>query len=268
MNTSDPNSIINALSTLSNSLSNQPTPAISIPTLGFNAPTGNDINAQYQQFLNDAANDPNLINYYNQLLSYAQGDTNLAIQQLQTDYNTGVRQTTENLQNSLSQLGLTFTGEQNSLLDQLNQRGIALTQNPNGSLSYGGGGESQTELQNLNSSQALRQQAQQKSAQQSIENAGLSLNKGITSANEALQNQAISLQQSKQQDITNRANTNFQGWQNQQNFNAQMALQKQQMAMAGGGTGSAPPMPTPGAYPNVGTIQSGYRWNGKGWDPA
>lgn len=197
-------------------------------------PTGADISSQYQQFLNDAANDPNLLAYYNGLITQAQGDTNVAIQNLYNDYQTGVRQTTTNLQNSLAQLGLTFTGEQNSLLDSLNQRGIALTQNGS-QLQYAGGGESQTELGNLNQSEALRQQAQQQSAVQAIQNLGNSYQTGVTSANQELQQSVASTQEAEQQDIISRASNDL-------NASIAQAAQQQNAAnlqqQSGGGSGN------------------------------
>ena len=251
----NPNDILSAVQSLAGSISAPGTP--NIPSLNFTMPSATDLPAQYQQFLQDAANDPSIVNYYQQLLDFAKGDTQTAIDQLKNDYKTAVQQTTDTLGNSLKQLGLTFTGESNSMLDQLNKRGIALTQEgAKGPLTYAGGGQSATELGQLNQSQQLRQEAEQRSAQQSIQNAGIAQTKGITSANEALQNQAISLGQSKQQDITNRANLALSAKQQADVLAAQKAVYgqtsgggssgpktKSQIAAdytAGGGTGDVP----------------------------
>lgn len=233
-----PNDILTALSTLGTSIFNQPTPTVNIPALNFTPPTGSDMSAKFQQFLTEAANDPNLTKYYDQLLAYAKGDTDIAIQQLKTDYTTGVRQTLDTLGNTLKQMGLTFTGESKNLLDTLNKRGIALTQEGrSGPLTYAGGGEAGTEVGQLNDSQKLRQEAEQRTAKQKIETSGLSLNKGITQANQALQNQAIGLGQQKQQDVYNRAGLNFGAYQQSQAIDAQKALYGQ----TSGGSGSSNP---------------------------
>lgn len=202
-------------------------PLPQIQPLNFTAPNMGDISSKWQEFLNRASNDPDIVNYYNNLLKQAQGDTNLAVSMLEKNYQTKTRQTTENLQANLQNLGLTFGQEQNTLENNLNNRGIALTQNGQGGTTYAGGGQAATELGNLNESQQLRQEAEKRSASQFIENAGLTRQKGITSAGQQLQQYGQGLQQQKQTDILNRANTYYNAYQNQQYANYQNQAYKQ-----------------------------------------
>lgn len=223
----NPQDILNAIQTLAgNYASNIPTP--SIPSLNYTAPSASDLSTQYQQFLTRAANDPDIINYYNNLLNQAQGDTNLALNFLQQDYQTGVRQTQANLAGTLAQEQVQSTQEQNNLQDTLNKRGIGLTQGANGKLDYAGGGQSATELGQLNQSQQLRQEAEQRSASQNVENMGINLQKGVTSQGQGLQQYATNLSQQKQGDIANRANTYYGLYQGQQASNLTQAEMKQQ----------------------------------------
>lgn len=262
-NLQDPNSILGAINALAQSVST-PAPA-NLPSLNFTMPTGSDITDKYREFLQIAAKDPGIINYYNQLLAFAKGDTDLAKQQLETDYQTGVRHTTDNLRSSLKNLGLTFGHESDTLLDTLNKRGIALIQDGS-KLAYAGGGQAATELETLNESQRLRQEAEQRTAKQNIENAGIARTKGITSANQSLRNTALSLKQGEQQDVTQRANQAYGAWQNEQVVKAQQALANQQNQANGGGRGPAPDMPTPGSRgPDVNSTQGGWRWTGSSW---
>ena len=231
----DINSILQSISTLAGTYGNN-IPLPTIPSLNFTAPNVGDISGKWQEFLNRASQDPDIVNYYNNLLSQAQGDTNLAISFLEKDYATGVRQTKDNLQATLENLGLTFTGEHNTLEDTLNKRGIALTQGPQGSTQYAGGGQAGTELGNLNESQKLRQEAEQRSASQGIEKMGLTRQKGITSAGQQLQQYGTNLNQQKQSDILNRAQTYFGTYQNQQAADLAQKQQQQNQQMLSGGT--------------------------------
>lgn len=222
----DPNDILNAIKTLSQQLAVNP-PQVSIPTLNLKLPSASDLQSKYVEFLNRAANDPDIVNYYNQLLQQAQGDTRIAQNFLEQDYQTGVRNTMADLQGTLQQLGLTFTQEQNQLQDTLNRRGIALTQDGN-KLTYAGEGQAATELGQLNQSQALRQEAEQRSASQKVTGLGSTLQKGLTSTGQQLAQTTQNLNQQKQADIANRANTYYGMYQGQQGANTQQALTKQQ----------------------------------------
>jgi hypothetical protein len=257
------NDILQAIQTLAGQVGSS-VPAPTIPTLGYTAPNTSDISAKYQEFLNRAAKDPDIVNYYNQILQQAQGDTNIAQGFLENDYQTGVRNTVENLQGSLKQLGLSFATENKQQEDTLNKRGIALTQDANGKLTYGGGGQSQDEIQQTREGQSLRQEAEKRSAQQSITGLANTLKKGISSTGQQLTQTAQNLQQQKNSDIANRAGTYMGLYSAQQAASANDAANKQQFAM----NNPKPDMPAEGAYPNVGTKQGGYRWNGKGWDQA
>lgn len=263
----NPNDILNAISALGAQLAtNLPTPTI--PTLNYTAPNVSDLSSQYQQFLTRAANDPDIVNYYNQLLQQAQGDTTIAQNFLEQDYQTGVRNQIANTSAALKNLGLTFTGEQNSLQDTLNKRGIALTDNGQGGNVYAGGGQAATELGNLNQSQQLRQEAEQRSAQQNIQGLSTTLQKGLTSSGQQLTQYAQGLNQQKQGDIANRASTYYGIYQQNEQAKQQQALADQQNKILSGGGSSnkptAPPVPgNTGA--GVNTTQNGYRWTGTEW---
>jgi hypothetical protein len=156
--------------------------------------------------------------YYVQLAKEAQGDFTRATQILQEDYTKGVRdqriqfaftqkQQVDDLKNTLATLGITNLQDQNSIIDKLNQRGMAVYQNnPDGTpnvlspstitsntdtnvapgesyndtstltnpanSSMGRGGY---ELAQLQESQRLRQEAEQRAATKPIEQAGINL---------------------------------------------------------------------------------------------
>lgn len=78
--------------------------------------------------------------YYQQLATQAKGDFNTAVQMMSTDYQQGVKQAKESLaltqkygtgdlNNTLATLGLTNNKDNQSFLDTLNQRGMAVYQN-------------------------------------------------------------------------------------------------------------------------------------------
>jgi hypothetical protein len=260
MNPQDPGSILQAIQHLAGQVSTA-IPAPTIPSLNYTAPNVSDLSSQFQQFLTRASNDPDIVNYYNQLLQQAEGDTTIAENFLEQDYQTGVRNTISNLQGSLKQLGLTNQQNQQAQQDSLNKRGIALTQGPNGQLSYAGGGEAATEVGQTQQQYALQQEAQKRSASQSVTSAASTLQKGITSAGQNLTQTAENLQNQKNTDIMNRANT-YQGlYTAQQQAAAQAAAQNQQNQA----NSSPPPMPKPGQAMEMGQIQGNYKWTGKGW---
>ncbi len=209
-------------------------PQVSIPALNFTVPT--DIPQKYQEFLARAAQDPDIIKYYSQLLDYAKGDLSLAQSQLEQGYQTGVRQTKDTLRGSLDQLGLMFGKEQQGLESNLNQRGIAMTDIGGGKVAYAAGGQPATELGQLNDSQRLRQEAEQRSASQNIQNAGLKLQSGLASAGQSARNQGLNYEYQQKQDIYNRAQIPYQNYLNNQFIDAQKALAKQQQ---GGSSGQA-----------------------------
>ena len=139
---------------------------------------GGDIGAQYNQYLQQAYQ--NLKPYYQKLLADSNNNLNLAMQNLEQDYQNGMRYTQQDLatysgyavqdfNNAMQKLGLQFPQEQQQLQGQSNQRGIALTQGADGKLVYGGGGESGTELGQLNSDQQLRKQAVDQAQQRNLQ---------------------------------------------------------------------------------------------------
>lgn len=221
-------SIMDAINTLVGQYSNA-IPLPSISNLNFTAPSVSDLSAKWQEFLDRAAKDPDIVTYYNNLLGQAKGDTTLAINFLEKDYQTGVRQNTDNLKATLQSLGLNFGQEQRGMQDILNQRGIALTDMGQGETQYAGGGLPKTELDTLNESQKLRQEAEQRSSGQKIETMGLSRQKGITSAGQQLQQYGSQLNQQKQSDILNRAQSYYNTYQNQQA--AELANKQNQQLM-------------------------------------
>ena len=223
----NPNDILQALSSLGANVSGQ-LPPISMPGLNLQFPNAQQLQDQYQQFLQRAQQDPDIINYYSQLLSQAQGDVTLAQSQMENDYQTGVRNVQANLQGTLAQLGLTNTQEQQGLQNTLNQRGIALTQGDNGTLTYAGGGQPQTELSQLNQSQQLRQEAENRSASQQTAGLQSNLQKGLTSSGQGLAQYGQNLAQQKQGDITNRANQYFGLYQSGLSNQAQQGQYQQQ----------------------------------------
>lgn len=235
----DTANILNAINTLAGQYANNiPLPAIS--SLDFKAPNVSDIDSKWQEFLQRAARDPDIVNYYNNLLEQAKGDTNLAISFLDRDYQMGVRHTGENLTATLQGLGLNFGQEQDTLQNNLNQRGIALTDmgpaqtsGQSAQIEYAGGGQPAKELGQLNESQRLRKEAEQRTASQGIEKMGLSRQKGVTSAGQQLQQYGSSLNQGKQQDILNRAQTYFGAYQNKQA--ADLANQQNQQSLGSSG---------------------------------
>lgn len=225
--------------------------------------------------------------YYTQLIQQANGDYNVVIQQLKQqtdlttrqaaeDYAQTIKQSNENLDAALKTLGLQFPQETQQLLDSLNKRGIAVTQDATqpGGLATAKAGESGYEMGNLTSDQALRKEAVQRSAQQQQDNAALSQkqttekaamsqSQGTTSAQQSLRNTLQGYATQRQSTALSEAQA-----QSQADISAQqLKLQQQQMQNAGGGgAGQRPANPRPGQFIAVDTRQNGYRWNGNSWE--
>lgn len=135
--------------------------------------------------------------YYLQLAKEAQGDFTRAKQILEEDYTSGVRQATEDyltkerttkedLASNLKDLGVTFGQESEQKIDELNKRGMAVYQNnPDGTPNVVGApgadnanlGRGGTEIDRLRQNQTLRQQAVQRTADRTLETAGLTRNR-------------------------------------------------------------------------------------------
>jgi hypothetical protein len=230
--TQNQNDILQALQALGGQYANN-LPQVTIPGLNTQIPSSADMEAMYQQFLQRASNDPDIINYYSQILNQAQGDTQIAQNFLEQDYQNGTRNIQDNLTASLKQLGLTNTQEQNTLQDTLNKRGIALTQNDNGTTSYAGGGQAGTELGNLTQSQQLRQEAETRSASQQTQGLQTQLQKGLTSTGQQLTQTAQNIDQQKQAEIASRANQYFGLAQSGIGVNLQQGIQGQQQQILG-----------------------------------
>ena len=229
--------LMSAIQKLISNTSNVATPTI--PSLGYTAPTGGDIDSKWTEFLNRAAQDPDIVNYYQKLLAQAQGDTNIAIGFIEKDYQTGTRQIQDTLKATLTSLGLTSQGESNTLADTLNKRGIALTVNPQGNVEYAGGGQPATEVANLGESQKLRKEAEIRSSSQGIESLKNTREKNITSQGQALEQTAQTLGKQEQQDILSRAQLYNTTWEDQQKAEAQDKVNKQASSMASGTTGNS-----------------------------
>lgn len=223
----DISAALQALQSMANSSATS-VPVPTIPSLNYTAPSVNDLDSKYTEFLNRAANDPDIVNYYNQLLQQAEGDTTIAENYLEQDYQTGVRNTVANLGGTLKQLALQSTQENQAQQDSLNKRGIALTDQGNGQLAYGGGGEAATEIAQTKQNQDLRNEAENRSAQQSITGLSQTLQKGITTAGQQLSSDVLNMQHQKEQDISSRAGTYYNIYQGQQQAAALKAQQDQQ----------------------------------------
>jgi hypothetical protein len=180
-------------------------PTVQMPGLDYTPPTSSDLQGKWNEFLDRASKDPDIVNYYKTLLDQAAGDTKLAISFLDRDYTTGVRQTSDTLSATLEKLGLTSATEQDTLKNDLNKRQIGLTDVGGGQTAYAVGGQPATELGQLNQTQKLRNEAEQRSAGQKIETMGLTKEKGVTSANQQLQQFGTQIAHDKGTQIENRA---------------------------------------------------------------
>lgn len=212
--------------------------------------------------------------YYSQLLTEAQGDVNRAIQNLETDYQTGVRQTTTQAQTDIQNTLDTLTGslqqtapgnqsDVNNLVDTLNKRGIALTQGANGKLDVAGGGQAATQMSNLTSQQALRNEALNRSAQQTIgttqQTAGNTLTNLANTQQQNIETQTRGLQQTEEGLNTQRQQEAL-GMATAQQQSQEQAAQDAQNAKelsAQNGTGSSFPS-LPGAGGDAGARALGY----------
>lgn len=230
----DPNNVLQAIQQLAGTVSSN-IPVPTIPTIGYTAPSVTDISSKFNEFLQRAAKDPDIVNYYNQLLQQAGQDTQLAEQYLESDYQTGIRNTISNLQGSLQQLGLTFKQENQQQQDTLNKRGIAVTQGADGKLQYGGG-EAGNEISQTQQSQQLRQEAEQRTAQQNVTGLQATLQKGISSAGSQLAQTGLNLKGQMANDVMSRANSYMGLYNDQQAAAAQAAAQKKQNQLAGMGS--------------------------------
>ena len=228
--------VMTAINNLIGQVTNVPTPTI--PTLNVNLPSADDVNSQWMSFLTKASQDPTIINYYQGLLDKAVGDTKLAISYIEQDYTNGTRDIAQNLAGTLAQEANTSDTETKSLANTLNQRGIAMTVNPQGNVQYAAGGEPATEAATLSSTQQLRKEAEIRSANQSIQTAGLTKEKGITSANQQLDSTATTLQGQKQADVLAEAQQNMNAFTSDQSAKAQEAINKQKASTVNGYSGN------------------------------
>ncbi len=248
---------------LSQLTSAQTTPQnISYPTLNLNPDWFQvpDMNS----YVKAAFNDPSLVQYYTQVLQDAQGDVNRAIDRLKQDYQQGLRYTSqdvdrlttqekEDLSSSLKTLGLQFSGETQNLLDTLNRRGMAVTQaqaGPGaGPLATGTGGRGGYEMGQLGQSQALRQEAVQRTADRNLQNIGISAQRQVTSLGQTqtrgIEDWTRALQEFQTQQLKSREQEAQQIGSQQQSMamaQKQLDLQKAQLEQANalyGGTGSS-----------------------------
>jgi hypothetical protein len=153
------------------------------------------------KLIQDAYNSPQVVAYYQKLLTESQGDVDRAIKRLEEDYQQGLRYTTEDLtrktgyttedlNSALEQLGVTFPKEAQALVDTLNKRGIGVTQAYSGQSRLAGagavydamgniisqgnvGGQAGTEMQQLTEDQALRKEAIQRTADRNLKELGI-----------------------------------------------------------------------------------------------
>jgi hypothetical protein len=222
-----------------------------VPGLGGTTSASDLFNQAYQK----------LAPYYSQLLAEAQGDFDLAIKNLERDYQNGVRyaaedtarvtkQVTDTLTGNTQQLGLAKTQADQALLDKLNQRGIALTQSPGSNkLTYAGGGQPATEVGQQNQDFQLRQEALNRNAAQQIQNqqitstrqteqAGISKEKGTQSAQQTLRGAGENINTEQSQQALGLSQLQFGAQQAQKQAQTQGSILGAQF---GGGGGSVDP---------------------------
>lgn len=170
---------------------------INVDPSWFQIPTSADMN----QYLQAAFSDPSLIAYYTKVLEDAQGDYNRAVTRLKEDYTKGLRYSSEdiarlsqkereNLTSALETLGVTFTGERESLIDTLNKRGMLVTQKEagpgTGDLAVGTQGRGGVESARLSEDQQLRQEAVQRTADRNLTNLGIKGQRDVETARQDL----------------------------------------------------------------------------------
>lgn len=148
-----------------------------------NYPAGSFDVTPFKQFYDQAYTE--LSPYYKQLLDEANGDLGVALQNLERDYQTGKRISVEDMTSAMSNLGATFPKEQTALQGGLNQRGIALTENPAGQTQYAGGGQAATEVGMLNTDQKLRAEAVKRTQNRSLESAAINKLTGSESSQQS-----------------------------------------------------------------------------------
>lgn len=189
--------------------------------------------------------------YYTQLLKEADGDVNLAKQRLEEDYKLGVRVAKEDLESNLARLGITFTQEANTMRDNLNKRGIALTQTTPGvagRTTYAGGGQPQTELSQLTEDQRLRKEAEDRTAQRAAESAGIKKQRGTEDVTRQDQLYREELQRQKEEQAVSRAGVYSSAEQSQKSAEISKAQAE-------------------AAYPTTTQTSSNFMDYYKGWDP-
>ena len=123
--------------------------------------------------------------YYLQLAQESRGDFNRAVKTLEEDYIVGTRQATEDylkesgrtkqdLASTMKSLGLQEAVEGEGLADSMNRRGAAVYQmSPNGQFNVMNEGLGGKEADRLRQNQALRKEAQQRTADRRLEDLGI-----------------------------------------------------------------------------------------------
>ena len=118
--------------------------------------------------------------YYLKIAQESRGDFNRAISILDEDYSRGVRiaredttkeigRTNEDLGSTLERLGISFKSEDESKIDELNRRGMAVTEaGPGQPLNVLKEGRGSVEIDRLRSDQALRKEAVDRAAKRNI----------------------------------------------------------------------------------------------------
>lgn len=188
----------------------------------------------FNTFVQKAYNDPTVVAYYQQKLSLAQGNVDLAKSYITQDYTTGIRyaqedaatqstRATQDFTDAMKSLGLEKLTTEATTEDTQNKRGIALTQTPGGGASVApttqfddqgnpipAGGEAGLEKGQMEEDFALRSEALARTESQSLaditkgltrttENLGTTEQRGLTSQDQSLQDTELSLQQEREQ---------------------------------------------------------------------
>ena len=196
--------------------------------------------------------------YYKQLLDEAGGDLSVALTNLEKDYQIGKRTTIEDFGATMEKLGVVLPKEQQQLQGTLNQRGIALTENPQGQTTYAGGGQAKTESDILNEDQKLRAEAVQRTRQRGLESAAFSKLAGGESAQQGYRNTTEAQQKEHETSATN-LGSQFQQADIAQKEAGRMKAETD--AKTGGGTTSRPNVNPKDAN----SIKAGYKgyasWN-------
>lgn len=169
------------------------------PIPQMNLPTVSGLSDYYKQAFQQ------LQPYYQQKLTEAKGDVTEAMRRIDYDYSTGVRynvqdtqlaqqRQTEDLNSAMDKLGLTFKNETQQKQDDLNKRGIGVTENPGGSIQAAGSdqvsydqngkpiysgnqGQAGSELSMLSEDQRLRKEAETRAANRNLQDIGIKYNR-------------------------------------------------------------------------------------------